>query len=222
MKRQITFIIFALLVLTNSYSKNNIGTEQITISPQLKEQILRSPFKALLKTTDGHQFMAYLFAEDEKKIRGDLYTGITGDLFSSVRRKGHYFIYLYDLSHDSFLPYKTPFLKDYEEMYFNTEGSRILVIPGSQENKSDVLLISQFWNHDNDLYEAYGFLKNKPYLQNYIFLGKRKEIQFLGKIAESRNKTNSQLSAWGSEYGSSILSLSDKPGIILVKPKNPD
>lgn len=217
-----TFIICTLLIVTSTYSKNNIATEQITISHQLKEQILQSPFKALLKTKDGHQFMAYLFAEDEKKIRDEPYPGITGDLRSSVRRKGHYFVYLYDLSHDSFLPYKTPILRDSKALNFNTQGSRIIVLPGSQENKSDVLLISQFWYHDGDLYEAYGFLENKPYLQNYMFLSKSKERQFLGKITESDNKTNSQLSGWGTEYGATFLSLSDKPGIILVKPKNPD
>ena len=224
MKKQIMWIIvLTMFILTGSYSKNNTNTEQITISTQMKEQILRSPFKAMLKTKDGNQFIAYLFAEDEKKERAHYNSRYgEGNLRSWIIREGHYFIYLYDVNNKSFLPYKTPILKDFGKLIFNNEGSRIVVLPGSQENQSDVLLISQFGSGEGDFYEAYGFFDNKPYLQNYMFIGKRKEIQFFGQVGESDNKTNSQLNAWGSLYGSTILSLSDKPGIILVRPKNPE
>ena len=228
MKKYILFItIFTFFILTNSYSKNKTITELITISPQMKERIFKSPFKAILKTKDGNQFVAYLFAEDEKKDRYTHSSCISGDSRSSVSRVGHYFIYLYDVQHDYFLPYKTAILKnlDFKETRFNNEGYSVIVLSGSQGNKSDVLLISQFADCGGNFYEAYGFLGNKPYLQNYTFVGKIKEKLFYGRILPEESKTASQLYAY-SQYGlfheefrEYFLSLSNKPGEILVKPK---
>lgn len=219
-----SIIALTVFILTNSYSKNNASTEQIIITPQMEEQILRSPFKAMLKTKDGNQFIAYLYAEDEKKERHryNSRNSSEGNERSWIIREGDYFIYLYNINNNSFLPYRTHILKEFKGLIFNSEGSRIVVLPGSQENQSDVLLISQFGTGAGDFYEAYGFLDNKPYLQNYMFLRKSKEIQFFGQIYESETKTNSQIYAWDNSYGETFLSISDKPGIILVKPKNPN
>ena len=231
MARQIILVICTLFILTNSYSNGaddeKIHTEQITINPQMKEQILKSPFKAILKTKKGGRFMAYLFAEDEKRERDEQQSCENGDLRSNVVRVGNYFIYLYDINKKSFLPYKTLILKNHPKMRFNEQGGEIIVLQGSKVNKSDVLLISQSGGCGGDYYVANGFLDDKPYLQTYVFneQGGIKNY-FYGKVKESKAKP--ELYAYGlygilhNDLHEFTLLLSDKPREITVKPKYPD
>lgn len=231
MEKKLIFkkLIMTVLVSTifiNSYAENSTKIEHIVISPQMKKKILNSPFKAILQKKDGTKIIAYLYADDEQEELVETDSNIDGTPISSVTKVGHYFVYLFETNHNSLLPFKIKIFKDYEKITLNIEGAAIIVLPGSLENKSDVLLISQRGSWGGDYFEAYGFIDNNPYLQSYTFIDKDKQDTFYGRITES--KTDPKLYAYGlyGEYHGDLrqftLSLSDKPGEILVTEKHGD
>lgn len=192
-KRKTGFIafIYILFVAFNSYAG---AVEQFMISSQLKEDILRSPFKANLKTHDGRQFVAYLYAQDEESDEMEPSSCITGDTYHTTSKIGHFYIYLYNVSNKSFSNYRTKIFHDFSRHRFNDEGANIFVLSGSNVNKSDVLLISQFGACSGDFYEAYGFSENNFYLKNYLFFTFKQHEQFYGRV--SVIDTNDKLYAY--------------------------
>ncbi|WP_018577775.1 hypothetical protein [Legionella shakespearei] len=168
--RKVKSIIFICITIMffNCYAEET-GIEQITITPKMQDSILLSPFKANLQTNNGHRFIAYLYAPDEKSEETDSFSRITKQEYHTISKVGHFFIYLYDVETKSFSNYRTKVFKSFSKTRFNDEGADIMVLSGAKINKSDVLLISQFGTGSGDFYEAYGFAENNSYLKNYRF-----------------------------------------------------
>lgn len=160
----------------NCFASNDI--EQIIITPKMEDSILATQFKANLRTNNGEQFTVYLYAQDEERKEKDSYSRITGEEYHTISKKGHFYIYLYDVKNKSFSNYRTKIFSGFSETRFNDEGSNIIVLSGSKAKKSDVLLISQFGTSKGDFYEAYGFSKNNAYLKKCDFLRKYKNEEF--------------------------------------------
>lgn len=200
------------------------ANKKFTISKQMKESIMSSPFKTSLRRSDGKKFVAYLYAEDEKSKTIERYSYVSGKLQRSISKNGHYYIYLYDVSSDSFFPHGTAVFSDFEgirmRMRMNVKGADFFVFPSANKNTSDALLISQFGDGFGDFYEAYGFSKSQSSLQKYIFVGKEKNNSFYGRIRKFRQHNEGLLSysIFNHKINQFKLSLSRVPGEIQLTP----
>ena len=174
-------LIYLSCVLHSSSIYSNSVSEDVTISPKFKAEILTSSFQANLETNDRKKFRAYIYAEDEKSEWRERYSCLTGDELAELSKTGHYYIYLYDLGAQNFLNKRTQAF-DGEETTLNIEGADIIVLSNHKKNKSDVLFISEFGDCSGNLFLAYGFSENNTYLKNYIFHAKQKDQEFYGRI----------------------------------------
>lgn len=182
-------LIGGLLFFNYSNVLGSPSSDKDIMSQKMEENILHSPFKALLHRSDGSKIMAYLYAKDGKSKLAKHYSRIDGESYTTMESIGHFQIYLYDVDRNRFFPGKTPIFKDFNEITLNSEGAKILVLSGDQEGKSDVLLISQFGTAEGDIYEAYGFSQDNLSFKNYIFNnGKKKDNQFYGSILNDDKK----------------------------------
>ena len=217
------FLISVVLLLNNHHLLGSSVNTKDTMSQKMQEKVLQSPFKALLHRSDGKKIMAYLYAKDEKSELTECDSRIDGSSYTTIARDGHFQIYLYDVEQGKFLPFITPIFKDWDETSFNVEGSKIVVLPGMQEGKSDVLLISQFGTGEGDFYEAYGFSPDNLSFKNYIFNNnmKSKQTQFYGTIVrhDKENKmfaytVHQKYEIGGFEIVNVNIALSKTPGEI--------
>ncbi|KTD59556.1 hypothetical protein [Legionella shakespearei] len=224
--RKVKSIIFICITIMffNCYA-GETGIEQITITPKMQDSILLSPFKANLQTNNGHRFIAYLYAPDEKSEETDSFSRVTKQEYHTISKVGHFFIYLYDVETKSFSNYRTKVFKSFSKTRFNDEGAKIMILSGSKVRRADVLLISQFGTGSGDVYEAYGFSKNNTYLKNYNFSEKYKEEQiyyeqFYGSVISKEEKLgrlayNPSMSEAGEYQQEKYLSISED--LVLVK-----
>lgn len=174
------FVFFANLCL----AQKNI-VEFIKIDTTFQNKILTSRLKAPLKNAKGEKIIAYLYAEDEEVTESVTSphwgSGLGGDL-KCIDHEGHYFIYLFDVNHKIFYPYRTKVMKIFgETLYVDNGNDEIIVVHGNKKNKSDILLINQFITTRVNYFEAYGFSENQQYLENYIFARAKKKKYFYGK-----------------------------------------
>ena len=179
-KNKIIILVLSFLcIFQNGYADENNGNEQVEINKQLKKQLLNSKYKTDLYRNDGKKFLLYLYAEDEKKTIEE-HISCSGKEYKTIVRRGHYYIYVYDVSSNRFFPNKIAVFKDTDEITMDVEGANFIVWRQTSENKSDILLMSQFVACNGNEYEAYGFVGNQ--LKKYIFSGKKKNPSFYGKI----------------------------------------
>ena len=197
-----TLVYLSCILYSNCIYSNSVS-EDITISPKFKAEILTSSFQANLETNDGKKFRAYIYAEDEKSEWQEGYSCLTGDELAELSKTGHYYIYLYDLGSQNFIG-KRAKIFDGREIILNIEGADIIVLSNHKNNKSDVLLISEFGDCRGNFFEAYGFSENNSYMKKYFFKGKHKDKEFYGRI--DPNNGNPRLTAYGM-YDSSIYKL---------------
>jgi len=210
-------------MVNNVIAHEYLDIEKFNISKKMEKLIVGSPFKVFLKGNNGKNFIAYLYAEDEKSKAVERYSYASGKLEKSIIKSGYYYIYLYNLNSRSFFPYRTAVFSNFEgnriRMKMNSKGSAFFVLPATK-NKADALLISQFGDSEGNFYEAYGFSQNQLYLQKYVFVGKEKNDSFYGKISKFK-QTNGGVLAY-SVYGHSInqfkLSLSNVPREVQLTP----
>lgn len=211
-----------LFIMQNVNANENLGIEKFIISKHLKENIMNSPFKASLRRGDGRKFIAYLYAEDEQNKITKRYSYASRKLKKSISKHGHYYIYLYDVASNLFLAYRTAVFSAFEgikiKMRMNVKGADFFVLPSSNKNKSDALLISQFGDGEGDFYEAYGFSKNQLFLKKYIFVGKEKNNSFYGRINKLIQNGGGLLgySIYDHKINQFKLSLSNVPGEIQL------
>lgn len=176
----IKILIYSILILIidNAFAVTNIE-EKYSVSSSLKNKILNSSLKFDLNTGTNQKIIAYLFAEDEKKEEREVQIR-NSDLKKITISKGRYYIYLYSVENKDFYPYRMKIFELLPKTSFNVEGSSILKLSDENKKYGDILLISQFGNSTGDIYEAYGFSKNKQYLVMYDFLGAHLESSFYG------------------------------------------
>lgn len=164
----------------------NPDSEKITIDLKMKEQIKRSTFKVTLQRSNGKKITAYLYATDEKIKPFEYKSCSNGRKLKTKLKTGHYYIYLYDDALDSFYPTRTPVLSNHDKIRMNIEGSDFFALRTTEKNQSDVLLISQRADCIGNFYEAYGFWKDQPSLQKYLFNDGKRFYQFLGNVNKSQ------------------------------------
>lgn len=237
--KNFVYVLYFLSMLNYAYAKENLDIEKFTINTQMKKQIMNSPFKASLRRGDGEKFIAYLYAENEESEPHEYSSCVDGELKKTILKKGYYYIYLYEINTDSFMPERISILKDFQKLDMNTQGADIFVLASNDINKSDVLIIGQFVSCSGNQYEAYGFFENNnSHLKQYTFVAKKKENSLFGRILKfnSDNKESVDFSEQGevnySKNGELIgysmtthnkikqfaLSLSNTLGEIQIKP----
>jgi hypothetical protein len=207
-------------MLNKGNASINLSTEKFKISLQMKKHIMSSPFKVSLNKEDKKSVIAYLYAEDEQREPIENYSCLNGNEYKTISKTGHYYIYLYDPSSDSFFPERTPVFYSFDGITMDTEGAHFFVWSNANKKQSDVIFISQFATCDGNQYEAYGFSKNQLYLKKYTFVDKKKETAFYGRIRRPK-KDNSDLLAYSIRNYKIYqfkLSLPKTTGEILLTP----
>lgn len=185
----IVFILSLFFIMKIIHADDTARKEQFVLSKQLKESIMSSPFKVSLRRSDGKKIIAYLHAEDEKN-ESEEYSSCDGEEYKTIAKKGHYYIYLYDISTDKFFPNRMAVFYNYDGIKMNTQGASFFVWLNANKNQSDVILISQFVACNGDQYEAYGFIGNE--LKKYTFSGEKKYNGFYGRIDRDQLKKHSK------------------------------
>ena len=219
--RALVFCVGAFFVLCDVNSASNLGVEKISITQQMKEHIMQSPFKATLQRSDGKKIVAYLYADDEQTDVMDYYSCIDGEPKHSAIKTGHFYIYLYDVNASSFLQTRKEIFHGFDGVRLNGQGADLIVLSGVKTKQSDVLLVSQFGDCNGNFFEAYGFSKNNLYLKNYTFITKQKQTQFYGRIGA--HAVRGKQVAYGLydnhhyEVQQMTISLSNKPEEIQLK-----
>lgn len=99
--------------------KNGTAVKFI-VDEQMKERIMKSPYKASLHGKDGKEMVAYLFADDEKTKPTESYLCSTGEKVKSNVPTGHYYIYLFDVKSQSFYPTRVKVFKNFYQMHMLT------------------------------------------------------------------------------------------------------
>ncbi len=189
-----------LIVILSSYffyvyARDTDSINFVEISPQMKEKILNSSLKADLRTNEKEVFRAYLYAEDEIKEPMEIYSCLDGEVKKSDSKVGHYYIYLYDIKREYFIPKRIKIFSSFGKVRMNLEGADLIVLSGAKEKRSDVLLISQFGDCNGNFFEGYGFSTNNSALKKYNFLAKKNQEMFYGRIGA--NKSSNSLFAYG-------------------------
>lgn len=181
---KIVVLILSLLFVCNNKAFSKLLIEDVAIGSALKKSILNSSLKANLKRNDGKEYIAYLYAKDEKSKFIKQYITRKGEEKSYLTKTGNYYIYLYDSQKRAFLPQRIKIFREFKVVRFNFDGAGIFVLPSHKEKKSDVLFISQFGDSSGDFFEAYGFSSDNAFVKNYSFLKDgEKDHLFYGQIA---------------------------------------
>lgn len=160
----------------------NPDNEEYIVDQKMKESIFRSQFNVALRRKDGKKVIAYLYAQDEKE-EPDLFPSCkTGKIIETDIKTGHYYIYLYDVSSRSFYPNRTAVLKSRYTVNMYDKESNLFVLSSPFKDQSDVLLIGQRGDCNNNFYEAYGFGDDLSSIQSYPFNDTEKFRQFAGHL----------------------------------------
>lgn len=157
------------------------------MNPNLKKNILRSPYKALMKRRDGKELVAYLYAENGISKPAEYYTN-DGQEKTTTSTSGNFYIYLYDPATDKFFPNKIAPFYSIKGFSMYQGRSDFTVLRHKKKSQSDVLLIGVFVNANGDQYEAYGFSEELSTLKKYRFTIKEKRTSaFYGRLSLYNN-----------------------------------
>lgn len=160
------------------------------MNSNLKKNILRSPYKALMRRQDGREFVAYLYAEDGVSEPAE-YQSMDGLVKTTTRTSGNFYIYLYDPALDTFLPDKIAAFYSVQGFSMNLGRSDFIVLHHNKKNQSDILLLGVFVNSNGDQYEAYGFSEDLSTLKKYRFTKNKQQSSTLyGRLSPSKNGIN--------------------------------
>ncbi|MGL6037242.1 MAG: hypothetical protein ACRC0B_08730 [Legionella sp.] len=166
---------FAQSALVENYIVNNA----------MEKKIMFSSLSSKLRTNNGDNIIAYLYAEDEKKDPPDeFYSCRSGEIKNYETIDGHYYIYLYNTVSKQFMPYRTKIFINSQPQFFHMEGADLMTISSTYSERSDILLISQFGACTSDVFEAYGFSKDNQYLEPYQFYSKTEPFNFYGVVSK--------------------------------------
>jgi hypothetical protein len=171
----------------NSHANIDDDTDfdKYTIGEELKKHILSSPYKASMRRSDGKQFIAYLYAKKITSKLTDYVSCKTDDFVKYKEKTGHYYIYLYDPSADTFFPGRIKIFNDLYKATMNIPGAYFFSLHAGK-NQSDILFVSQEYICHRDNYEAYSFSDKNSFLKKYTFVTTEKLNQFYGKFKEEK------------------------------------
>ncbi|MDR3504312.1 MAG: hypothetical protein P4L79_17225 [Legionella sp.] len=200
--------------------KGNPDDEAFEISPALKKQIMRSPLKASLRREDGRQFIAYLYAENERIAPHNSVSCKTGEKLKGTIKTGDYYFYMYDVTADSFFSSRTRVLRTYSPIDMSSKRAYPVTFRSKNPAQSDVLIIGQSTGCSTRVYEAYGFWDDGASLSQYAFKGKgRGAYQIFGEIHQQTNdgKEIAIFQSAKEEKEQFELSISKVPGLLQLK-----
>lgn len=188
------------------------------LTTEMKKNIMNSPFKAFLRTKDGKKIVAYLYAEDERNKSLNSYHCFDGEKITT----GHYYIYLYDVSTDSFFPERTAVFDGDTDIRMNSKEANFFTWPSSldaNKNQANVLFVGRVATCKYAQYEAYSFSDNQSHLKKYIFVDQKKYGGFYGEFEQNKNQNKLIANAvYGSpEMKKVYLFLSKVPGEIQLQ-----
>lgn len=210
------------------YPNCDVGSRTMSfkfkINTELKKNILRSPYKALMRRRDGKELVAYLYAEDGISEPTKYFTP-NGTEKTTTSTAGNFYIYLYDPTIDKFFPNKIAPFSSIEGFSMSLDRSDFTVLRHKKKSQSDILLIGTFANGNGDEYEAYGFSEDLSNLKKYRFTIKEKKFfNFYGRLSIYKNTVsayNKHESLFEDEKTRGIIEqfnfqVSDIPGEIKV------
>lgn len=222
--RSKTIIMIRLNRLSSSSAckdgSGNPDDENFQVTSELKERILNSPFKVSLRQNNGKKVIAYLYAEDERNKFIKHTSCATGKKSKIVAQVGHYYIYLYDKSTNSFYPSRIAVFDYNDPIYLNIEETDFLVLKSPDKRKSNALLIGKSDNCKESFYEVYGFWKDQPSLQAYTFNHDQEYVRLSGRIERNKLHDGNLIMDITDDKKTRkyALSLSEKPGEIELTP----
>lgn len=208
------------------YGGENLISKPFIVSPEMKKRIMKTTLKVSLRRGDGKKIIAYLYAEDEEIKPWGQQSDKSGITTKHELLTGHYYIYLYDVDSDLFFPNRTTASEDYSYFAMYKNGFNFFVLPASNKNQSDVILLRSSSSCQGSYYTAYGFDENQLSLKSYVFTGKDKFDGFSGIIKQGKNQN--KLVAYGlydweeTQIQKIYLRVSNIPGEIKLNlPKTP-
>ena len=113
--KKILFTFFISVFFIINAEANNDHNKH-SINPELKRNILKSPFKFSLHQRDGKKIMAFLYAEDKQSNLIEYDSCIDGEERKDIEKTGHYYLYLYDLNSDQFIETRIPVFKKFNRL----------------------------------------------------------------------------------------------------------
>ncbi|WP_147279848.1 hypothetical protein [Legionella worsleiensis] len=193
--------------------------DPFTVDKDMKNRIMNSPFSAELRRGDGKKFIVYIYANNEQ-IKSEENYDCDGKIKQEMVKTGNYYLYLYDVSSNSFYPGRIPIFNEDYKNRMNVLGANIFVLSSDDKKQSDVLLISQFGSCSGDHFEAYGFTENQLFLKKYFFIAQERKEQFIGYI--KKDKKTGKLLAYG-KYNTMKsqnlnIFISKTPGAVQLQP----
>ncbi|MDR3503552.1 MAG: hypothetical protein P4L79_13325 [Legionella sp.] len=114
------FIVGIYFMANDGCANQNI----FNITPEQQLQVKASPFNFVMKDSSSKKLRVYLYAEDEQSEKRRYFSCSDGvvDERQTVVKKGHYYLYLYDLQAKKFLPTRTRVFSDFHNVTMNVEG----------------------------------------------------------------------------------------------------
>lgn len=162
----------------------SVVDSKFILTTEMKKNIMSSPFSASLHTKDGKKIVAYLYAENERKKSLKNYPCFDGEKITT----GHYYIYLYDVSTDSFLPDREAVFDGDTDIRMNSKKENFFTWPNANKNQANVLFVGRVATCEYAQYEAYGFSENQSHLKKYIFVDQQKYGGFYGEFEQNKNQ----------------------------------
>lgn len=196
------------------------------MNSNLKKNILRSTYKALMRRRDGKELMAYLYAEDGLTEPAE-YDTPDGQIKTTTSTSGNFYIYLYDPATDEFFPNKIAPFYSFQGFSMNPGRSDFTVLHHKKKNESDILLIGVFVNSNGNQYEAYGFSEDLSTLKRYRFaIREKRSFAFYGRLSLYKNTISAYNKHENIDEDEGIrgrieqfkFQVSDMPGEIKIEP----
>lgn len=204
-------------------------SSESNMTPDRMKKIMESSLKEELKHNNGDEYVAYLYADDEKLETDEYATCSHGDPQKYTSRTGDYFLYLYNKTKHIFSSKKVKVFSGFHNQVFGVDGAYIIVMHDENNKKSDALLITQFIDCNTDAIEAYGFSKDGVSLEQYDFIneeeGERYNIgkEFSGRISSSDEGETVIYTQYGedtAQFWETSPRLSDRSGELILKLEN--
>lgn len=177
------FVVIVSFITNNSSAGTFLSQNNFIITPEFQAHIKISPFNLIITEQNGKKFKVYLYAEDERSERDEYYPCFEIEKRERNTKMGHYYLYLYDLQLQKFLPTRTPVFSAYDnDIRLNTQGSMFFSLTTAGQNRKEIIFLSQFISCDGNEYEAYGLSKDQSHLEHYKFIDNKVANSFYGKI----------------------------------------
>ncbi|CAM4419565.1 MAG: hypothetical protein LEGION0403_FIIPPAGN_02144 [Legionella sp.] len=106
-----------------------------------------------------------------------------GGEYETIAKIGRYYLYLYDINAQKFLPTRTAVFHDFNNLTMNTDGAKFFLWSSLGKNRKDIIFLSQYVTCSvGSEYEAYGLSADQLYLEQYNFVDNEISSTFSGFI----------------------------------------